>query len=161
MPLVKNTIITYSQREEEIPSSMLTPLNMFGVLFVIILLMTIYGYKNNKPFKGVDIVLFIGIGLVGTLLFVLWVATDHKAAANNLNVLWALPTHLIAGIMLLKKNKPKWLTFYFLGYSVLGAIMILFWKVLPQEMHYSLIPIVLILIVRSLFNYKLLKGSDL
>ena len=161
VPLVKNTIITYSQRDEEIPSSILTPLNAFGVLFVIILFITIYGWKKNKAFKGIDMVFFIGIGLVGTLLFVLWVATDHKAAANNLNVLWALPTHLIVGIAMLRKNKPKWLTYYFLGYSVLGALMIIFWKVLPQEMHYSLIPIVLILVVRSLFNYKLLKGQNL
>lgn len=157
IPLVKKTIITYESQDEEIPNSLLTPLNVFVILFLLILGLTIYGWKNNKRFKGVDILLFTIFGLIGTLLLALWVATDHKAAANNLNVLWALPTHLIIGIILMKKEQPPWLKPYFIAYAVLGSLLVLTWKIFPQEMHYSLIPIVLILIVRSVFNYKLLK----
>ena len=36
-------------------------------------------------------------GLFGCLMVIMWVGTDHKICENNLNLLWALPTNLIAG----------------------------------------------------------------
>ncbi|QSE99346.1 DUF4105 domain-containing protein [Fulvivirga lutea] len=154
LPLVKETIVTYESKPETFEISFFNPLNVFSILFGAILLTTVLGWKRGKHIKLIDVSLFGIIGLVGLLLFVLWVATDHNAAARNMNILWALPFHLIAAVLLARSNPPKWLKHYFLGYSILGVILVLTWNFLPQQMHYSLIPIVLILVVRSLFNYK-------
>ncbi len=35
-------------------------------------------------------------GVLGCVILVMWFATDHQACANNFNVLWLLPTNLLA-----------------------------------------------------------------
>lgn len=154
VPLVKETISTYESRPEEIQKSLFTPLNIFSLVLVLGIALTILGIKRKKAFKGIDIFLFTGIGLVGLLLTLLWLATDHNAAAKNMNILWALPTHLVAGLMLVKKEKTTLLKNYFLFTCVLGILLVLSWGFLPQQMHMALIPIVLLLSVRGYYNYK-------
>jgi hypothetical protein len=95
------------------------------------------------------------LGLMGCLLLFLWVATDHKAAANNLNILWAIPTHLIAAVMIYKQ--PSWLRKYFMVTAILSIALLLVWFFLPQKMHYALIPIVMTAALRSWTQYKLAK----
>jgi hypothetical protein len=95
--------------------------------------------------------------LVGLLLFLLWVATDHNAAANNLNLLWAIPTHLIVIILLLKKHKPSWTGYYFLATAIASVLLISIWGILPQTLHYSLMPFVALISLRAFYIYYWLK----
>ncbi len=159
VPLVKRTINTYEAEAETIDRSIMTPLNVFSVILIMGILFTVFGFKNRKPFKLLDIVLFSLIGLIGLLLFVLWVATDHNAAAGNMNILWALPTHLMAGLLLIKAKKSGWLKNYFLFTSVLNLGILVSWAFLPQQLHYSLIPIVMLLMIRAFFNYQMAKDK--
>jgi hypothetical protein len=92
-------------------------------------------------------------GLVGILLLLLWTATDHKAAANNFNLLWALPTHLIAAIFFIKN--PGWLKQYFLIAFLICALTLIFWFILPQKLNYTLIPLVGALCIRGFVQYRL------
>lgn len=154
IPLIKKTISTYESKPQEIGNSLFSPWNVFYALLLIGVVITVFGIKKNKAFKGLDIVLFTIIGLVGSLLTLLWLATDHNAAARNMNILWALPTHFLAGLLLIKKEKKPWLKNYFLFSSVLGLLLVVCWSFLPQQMHTSLIPIVLLLSVRGFYNYK-------
>ena len=71
------------------------------------------------------------LGLLGVLLLLLWTLTNHHAAARNMNLLWALPTHLIAVIAFIRQ--PRWLRIYFLVVAVLTALLLVFWVALPQK----------------------------
>ena len=41
-------------------------------------------------------VLIFLTGLLGCLMILMWAGTDHKICENNCNLLWALPTNLLA-----------------------------------------------------------------
>lgn len=152
-PIVKEKISVYESREEEYPKSLLHPLSVFGPLAIFALLLSLWDFKRKKISIWFDAVLFGITGLVGILLLLLWTATDHKAAANNFNLLWALPTHLLAVLAFIKK--PAWLKLYFLIAFLICALTLILWFILPQKLNFYLIPLVVALCIRSLTQYRL------
>jgi hypothetical protein len=151
VPLVKNTIITYESKPEIEADSLPTPIKVFSVILLIGIIITVAGWVRKKAFVLFDIILFTLIGLAGWLLLLLWVATDHNAAANNMNLLWALPLHFPAALLVLKKSLLHWLQKYFLVTAILAGLLLIFWVLLPQQLNYSLIPIVVLLGLRAFF----------
>jgi hypothetical protein len=61
--------------------------------------------------------------------------------------------------ILLKKNKPAWLSNYFLSTAGICLLLLLTWPILPQFLNYFLIPFVATLLVRSMTLFKLLKQA--
>jgi hypothetical protein len=74
----------------------------------------------------------------------LWFFTNHFSADYNWNILWALPTNVIFGFVLLKKNRPKWTGHYALFLIILYVGLLLAWNHLPQLLHHSLKFVVLL-----------------
>jgi hypothetical protein len=152
-PLVKETNKIYESTPEDAPKGLPNPLYVFSLLAIIIIALSIYDFKKRKLSTWLDVILFGVVGLIGLLLINLWLFTDHKAAANNLNILWALPTHIVAAIAFIKQ--PKWLEKYFLITAILGCALLIGWPLLPQKLHYSLVPIVLALTIRAFTQFRL------
>jgi hypothetical protein len=94
--------------------------------------------------------LFTVLGLLGWLLLLLWIATDHKAAATNFNLLWAFPLHLFAAMALLRKVPSKRVMNYFTLVIVLTSLLLGFWALLPQQLNPFLLPVVFIILMRAL-----------
>jgi hypothetical protein len=151
-PVVKEKIGVYESRDEDFPKSLWHPLTVFIFFGVITLAISAWDFKRKKLSGWFDALLFGGVGLIGILLLLLWVATDHQAAAKNFNLLWALPTHVIAVIAFVKN--PMWLKKYFLGVTILSALLLLTWPILPQNLNYMLIPVVVTLLMRSFTQFK-------
>jgi hypothetical protein len=152
-PIVKEKISVYESRDEDYPRSLFHPLNVFILFGIAALLISYFDFKRKKLSAWFDAALFGITGAVGLLLLLLWVATDHKAAANNFNLLWALPTHLIAVIAFYKK--AAWLKKYFLVTSLICVLTLVLWPVLPQKLNYFLIPFVLTLGIRAFTQARL------
>jgi hypothetical protein len=55
-------------------------------------------------------------GLLGWFMLLMWLGTDHKICENNLNLLWALPTNLIAAFTPMRKRNR---------YSVVAIMLVL------------------------------------
>jgi hypothetical protein len=155
IPIVQKKISVYESREEEYPTSIIHPRTAFILLAVITLLLSAWDFKRKKLSTWFDAILFGSVGMVGILLFLLWIATDHKAAANNFNILWALPTHVVAVVAFLKN--PTWLKRYFLFTAILCILTLILWPVLPQQLNYFLIPLVIALLARAVTQYRLRK----
>lgn len=149
--LVKEKRITHEARKEEIPVGLPHPMYVFGLLLLLALALTYWDFKRKKISSWFDVILFTTAGLTGLLLLCLWVFTDHRAAAKNFNLLWAAPTHLIAVISLGKSR--KWIVKYFLYTSILTLIVLLSWTLLPQKLHYALIPFVATVAIRSFAQF--------
>lgn len=150
VPLVKKNIVTYASVPVEDDSMLLfTPAFLFWLLFVVVLLVT--GWQWYKKYRGrwLDIILFTITGFLGWCLLLLWLATDHNAAAYNFNILWALPFSLPIAFWLNKKQVPHWVSVYFGGYAILLMLMLIFWLLIPQHLHYSLIPVCMVLAIRA------------
>lgn len=153
IPIVKEKVSVYESIPETFTRSLFHPLNVFIAVAVLALALSIYDIKRKKLSTWFDAILFGVTGTVGLLLFLLWVATDHKAAANNFNLLWALPTHL-AAVIAFYRNR-RWLKKYFLITAMISASTLLAWSVLPQQLNYFLIPIVITLLMRSTTQFRL------
>ena len=153
--LVRRKIVVYESRAEEPQKSLPHPLYVFSGLAMVALALTIFDLKRKKVSNWFDVLLFGTVGLIGLLLFFLWFFTDHKAAANNINILWALPTHIVALIAF--KKKPSWLSTYFLIVTGLLIFLLITRWVMPQQINYSLIPVVIALAIRSFTQYRLRK----
>ena len=147
VPLVKTKVPVHESVPEELPRTVLHPWLVFGLLLVITLAITWRDIKSHKQSKWFDVTLFGIVGLLGVLLLVLWTATDHRAAARNLNILWAMPLHLVF-IPLYLRSKGVART-YFKGITLLNILVLLTWAWLPQQLNVFLIPVVIALTVRA------------
>jgi len=113
--------------------------------------------QRKKLSKWLDVVLFFGVGVIGVLLLILWTLTDHHAAAKNFNLLWAVPTHAVIAVILIRKRRPNWIKKYFLVTAILTVGLLGFWYVLPQALNVFLIPVVGIILLRALINLLPMK----
>jgi hypothetical protein len=123
------------------------PGTIFSILALIVFALSVSGLPaSEKIMNWFDRIFFLILGLLGCLFLFMWVGTDHKQTADNYNLLWAWPTHIIAPILLNggKPNARK----YFLIYMIVIGITLLLWVLLPQQLNPALIPILLIAMYR-------------
>lgn len=106
--------------------------------------------------RVLDAVLFGVVGLVGLLLLLFWVATEHAVTHPNWNLTWAWPTHVAAAVALARRAAPRWLPAY-LGVAAAVALLMAFatlsgaWiQALPPEAA----PVSLALVARSLARLR-------
>lgn len=91
-----------------------SPLFWTLALFFFSLTITFIDYRNQTRSRWLDFILLLLSGMVGLLITFLWFFSDHSAAAYNYNILWALPTNIIAAFFMAKKGPlMKWLPRYF------------------------------------------------
>jgi hypothetical protein len=150
--------LVYESTPETIPFHWYHPWIVFGLLFLLAAILSYRDWQLQKLSKWFDVTLFGAAGIVGLLLFILWVATDHKAAANNFNLAWAFPFHLVGAIGLLKRTSPKWISGYFTFAAIISALLLGFWTLLPQTLNPFLLPVIFIILMRSLLVIKAQKG---
>lgn len=146
-PFITNSHVMVSEsRPLPVTPFLVRPSVVFWLLFAIILFLTIR-FRHKSWVIG-DRIIFGVWGIVGVVVLLLWVATDHDATAGNLNVMWANPFYLIYMFLITGKRTPwlKWSSALIFG---LNAIVLLGWAFIPQEYHVVFIPIIGSLIIRS------------
>lgn len=127
-------------------SGIWTPLRVFGLLAGLIALLS---FRNNtKGFlKVFDKLLFFITGILGCLFVFMWFGTDHKQTAGNYNVFWAWPLNLATAFLLYSGR--AWVRTYLKAYMVALGLILLLWAFLPQQLNPALIPLILLLLLRS------------
>src|SRR5690606_38778512 len=103
----------------------ITPFMVFSVLLVFIGWLSFRNSNSARTIKILDRIFFLLLGLTGLLLLFMWFATDHRVARDNLNLLWAWPTHIYVAFAL--NRKRKWLRNYFRFNMILGILLLLCW----------------------------------
>ena len=152
-PLVKKKNIVYEERPQEEEWRLPHPLYIFSLVAAFGIFITITDIRKKRLTVWFDVVIFGITGMIGLLLFFLWFFTDHAAAARNLNIIWAMPLHLVAVIAFYKN--PSWLKNYFAAAMIISLLLLMLWPVLPQKLHYALIPIVITQALRSYTQYRM------
>lgn len=152
-PLVKGTIISDPAGIPPTFDSVPHPWTVFSVFLLIVTGISFMDFRRKKIARWMDATLFFVTGMIGCLLFILWVATDHKAAANNFNLLWALPTNALAAFMIFGTRKAL-LKKYFGFLLAISVLLLVTWPFLPQQLNVFLIPVVVALAIRyGLYYY--------
>lgn len=152
-PLVKenHVILDFPRQNATMPS--LNPYWLFWLVAVVFTVITYIGFKRKRLFIGFDVALFSILGILGIVIFLLWFATEHSATQWNWNILWAFPGHLILAFALLRKNLKPWVRHYLLAALILADAAVVFWILGFQSFHPSLIPILLVVILRTNYLY--------
>lgn len=159
--VVRDIVIFESPPPFEAPSRLLYPQVLFSIFLLVIAFLSWRFFSNDYAKYRWDAVLFGVVGLAGLILAGIWFGTDHSAAVNNYNVLWALPTHLVAAVMLWRNPSAPWLKYYLLAAALIDLLLVLSWAILPQSLHIAVLPILLILILRGGVLYYKLNGRKL
>ena len=147
----ENLILSEMAQQKPTPWYM-HPLFIFGFFAFIGLLLTVISLKNKKRFVLFDILVFGSTSLFGLVLLFLWFFTDHQAMRPNFNILWALPIHLPLITVLFKKKRPAWVKSYFKYHSIFILSLIAAWPILPQSLPYTILPFVVLILIRSVYN---------
>jgi Domain of unknown function (DUF4105) len=152
-PLVlqKTTILIVQPPLQQ--KNIFTPFLSFLLLFIFIALLSFI--KNNTVQKMLfvfDNVFFFICGALGCLLIFMWAGTDHQTCKNNFNLLWAIPTHIIAPYFLSSKKIAG--KKYFQATFVMSILLCLLWFFLPQQLNVALFTVNALLALRSFFILK-------
>jgi len=152
-PVVNEKKILLNYFESYKTKSGITPFIVFTVLFLVTGVLSFFTRNTwSVFFKIFDFFLFTFLGLIGFLILFMWFGTEHAMCKNNFNLLWALPTHLPVAFMLF--GKKQWVNSYFRIVFFYTIALLLAWFFLPQQFNIALLPIVGIILIRSLFLSK-------
>jgi len=152
-PLISEKRIIYQSKPEASQASTITPQITFIVVFLFFGFISFKDLKRGQRSNWVDVTIFSVVGILGWLLLFLWFLTDH-ISQYNFNLLWAIPAHFPIALFLLKKQKPGFIKVYFMGTAMILGILIAIWGFWPQNLHDSLIPLTLLLLVRSILIFR-------
>lgn len=144
---VKQPVVT-RQEEEGGAASLLTPFVVFSILAVLIIGLS---FSRSPSIQNIlritDRILFLVLGLLGTLFLFMWWGTDHKQTAENYNLFWAWPIHMV--IVFILYSGRWWVKRYLAVYMMVLGLLLVLWRWLPQELNPALIPVLLLMIFRS------------
>ena len=124
--------------------------NPFWVMLVVALI-GLLSMANPRAERIFDRLFWLVLGLAGFIIAFLWFATDHQATKTNLNILWALPTHLL---FFWRRTRSEWVENYFIAAAILAALTLVFWKWLPQELPLAATPIAALVVVKGLWRVR-------
>ncbi|HUR12679.1 MAG TPA: DUF4105 domain-containing protein [Flavitalea sp.] len=151
-PLIGSRAVVLPEQTVRQQPFLITPLLVFSTFLIAgIILGFTRRKKSQKPVVIFDFVLFFLTGCAGWVMLLMWVATEHKACGNNMNLFWAWPTHLIMCFFI---NRSSQIGKYYFGLAGITAIIVLAgWHWWPQDLNNNMIPLVILLAYRSLRNY--------
>ena len=151
-PIVKETTkIFIPARPAQQQPGFISP----AIVCCFILALAILFTFVRKGAFAFDFTLFFVAGLTGLLVVFLWFFTEHVFTANNLNIIWALPTHVVMAFFLFSKKRSESVRKYFLATAIISMLLIVAWLMLPQPLNPALIPVVLAIALRSFRAYRI------
>ena len=132
---------------------------LFVILFIsiFIILVSFLDFRNNKQTKVLDILLISITTMIGLLISYLWFYSDHSAASQNYNILWASPLNILLFIDLFTRKKRKWILGYLKFIFLMLLLMMSHWILSVQTFNITLFSFIFALLIRYLFliyNHK-------
>lgn len=129
-----------------------------GALLLTMAWTAVQALRGTRPRGLGDALLLLVPGTIGLGACYLWFVSTYDVTTNNLNLLWAWPTHLYATYMLLRRPWDAGLRRY-LAAATLGAVVfILGWPAWPQDLHPVVLPLVAAVGLRTGWWTLLLYG---
>ncbi len=129
----------------------LSPLLVFSMLFFLVALWSVL--KNgSRSLVWIDRALFFLFSALSVMMLFCNFFTDHEAMRMNLHLVWLNPILFIAFIALFIKSRP---TIWFKIILMITVGFLLSLMVIPQSVNLAVIPVMLILVIRSAMRSNL------
>ncbi len=145
--LVSDTLI-WSARPAFPERTFPWPLLLTGLILVLGLASLKRSSMGHKLIPTFDRVLFGVLGAVGIVLLYMATMTAHQVTGSNFNLLWALPTHLIA-VWYLPRARPQVAGGYLLLTALLAVVALTGGWLMPQPVPVAAVPLIILVMVRS------------
>ncbi len=158
-PLVarERFILNYAEQESN-DFFPLSPLFWFSMFLVFVGVITYLDMRHKTRSRWLDFSLLFISGLIGTFLFLLWIATDHTSTPYNFNILWAFPLNLIVAFLLIFQSRlPEWTPKYFWTVLALIGLTLLLWIFGVQSFSPIVIPLLMALAIRYWYLIRSFK----
>jgi len=154
-PIVLKYHYLYKPSEPEVTNNKdITLVEILWIFLGIVALLSAFELKKKLNLRHLDYALFFIFGMIGLLISLLWLATDHTATVNNLNIAWAMPLHLAAVFILVRERKRKLMSKYFFSFGIFMFLFVALSFILPQDIHTGAIPLILVSGIRSLVVWQ-------
>ena len=155
--IVSKLLLESQENVEEPVFNLTSPMFVLFFISILIILVTFRDYKNNKQTKLLDILLILITTMIGLLISYLWFFSDHTAASQNYNILWASPLNILLFIDLFARKKRKWILGYLKFIFLMLLLMFSHWILSVQTFNITLFSFIFALLIRYLFliyNHK-------
>jgi hypothetical protein len=149
-----------TENQEPKTNFFLSPFFVFGCLGICLIFITYKDLKNKTRSRITDFLIFLITGIVGALLVLLWIATDHTATVNNYNLLWAFPFSILFALHIFKKSPRAWLRKYVFFLIILLVLLIIHWITGVQVFAIGLAPLLLALGIRYIYLWYFLGKRE-
>ena len=154
VPAIKATNKLFESDFHEERKENLSPTLFISVIALVVMIFTVKDYLTKKRSRWLDFTIFLVTGLVGLIVFLLWVATHHTTTVNNLNLLWAFAPNLIIAFLIVSKSPKPWLMVYVRFLVILLLCMTFVWIGKLQVYNTAMIPMMLMLTFRYVFLWQ-------
>jgi uncharacterized protein DUF4105 len=147
--VTKKMIVLAEADQKKNSSSFFTPFILLSFVALAIILLSFS--KNQQALKILnlfDTIFFFLIGLLGTTMALVWLARVDIVCRNNLNILWAWPTHVVMAFF--TKRKKAWAKNYFRAVALIALMLLIGWAWLPQQLNIAFLPLLAIILARSI-----------
>jgi len=152
VPFAMPVTTLFAAKPIESGSILTSPAVVINLILLIVAGLTLIEYRRKRRMFWLDFLVFLSFGIASLLLGFLCFVSVLEATEWNLNLIWALPTHLIFAFLWLipsLRSKLEWYVKFTAGIVLLFLILMPF---LPQTFHWLVVPICLIILLRSVGN---------
>ena len=160
---VKQKEVVLERQANDLPANHLwytQPAIVSWLIFLPLFIISIADFLIASRRKWVDALLYPIAGFLGLFFLFCWFGTDHVVLSWNLNLFWALPSHIIMVLVLLMTMEKPWVRRYFLTSSVFAVLTLVNWYWLPQPLHPALAPLITLLAFRGIVVYRCAALND-
>lgn len=147
-PLVGETRIILNGSGAIDGTALVTPLNVYLALAIFMILLSFSSSRTaEKVLKIADTFFFSALGLLGLVIMFVWLGRVDDVCRNNLNILWAWPTHVV--VIFLSRRRYAWIRVYFRIAALIALLLLLAWPWLPQQLDPAFAPLLIIIVLRG------------
>jgi len=151
-PLVLETRQAVSLDESRLPkpSHLPGPIPVAWFLCLLVAACTLYEFLKHKHFQAVTAVLYGIFGIIGSIITFMVLFSIHPTTHVNYLLLWLNPLQLIFAFGMIIGSFRKRIANPYLAVNLLLQVFALagIWF-LPQQLHPAMIPLLLLLLMRS------------
>ncbi len=159
-PLTASPVVIYDAPPFERTFSITSPAVLILLFFFVVLALTLWERKKKRRFAWLDVTVFLVFGLAGLILYFTTFISVMPSTKWNLNLIWACPFLFPLGILrMFPAMRPK-LKWYIRLTSIVLILFLVSMFFLPQTFHWLVVPLCLILLMRTVTMNRYLPNHS-
>jgi hypothetical protein len=138
------------ERQQSVPP--FNPLSLLVAMLLIGVAVIFTPWKEHTAVRYFDAAVFGFAGIAGLVILVLWFGTYHTVTGSNWNLLWALPTHVVVAVAIIRNRLGTLMKVHLLIAAVLCGLLLATQVVIGQTFHTAVVPLCILLLVRAAYR---------